>query len=122
ARRATRGVLAARPRTADPGGRPRAAAARTDRRGGGGMSEAPLLEVEGLEVHFPLRGSFGARLLGRSSGAVQAVDGVSFSIGAGEVLGVVGESGSGKTTLGRALLRLVDPTAGAVRLDGRDVA
>jgi oligopeptide/dipeptide ABC transporter ATP-binding protein len=86
------------------------------------MSEAPLLEVEGLEVHFPLRGSFGARLLGRSSGAVQAVDGVSFSIGHGEVLGVVGESGSGKTTLGRALLRLVDPIAGAVRLEGRDVA
>jgi oligopeptide/dipeptide ABC transporter ATP-binding protein len=86
------------------------------------MSQAPLLEVDGLEVHFPLRGSFGARLLGRSSGAVQAVDGVSFSIGHGEVLGVVGESGSGKTTLGRALLRLVDPTAGAVRLEGRDVA
>jgi peptide/nickel transport system ATP-binding protein len=86
------------------------------------MSEAPLLEVEGLKVHFPLRGSFGSRLVGRSSGAVQAVDGVSFTIEAGEVLGVVGESGSGKTTLGRAILRLVDPTAGSVRLGGRDVA
>ena len=63
-----------------------------------------LLEVEDLQVHFPLRGSFGARLVGKDVGAVQAVDGVSFSVARGEVLGIVGESGSGKTTLGRALL------------------
>jgi peptide/nickel transport system ATP-binding protein len=86
------------------------------------MAERPLLEVENLEVHFPLRASFGARLLGRNTGAVQAVDGVSFELRKGEVLGVVGESGSGKTTLGRALLRLVEPTGGAIRLEGTDVA
>jgi oligopeptide/dipeptide ABC transporter ATP-binding protein len=80
-----------------------------------------LLEVEDLQVHFPLRGSFGARLVGKDVGAVQAVDGVSFSVARGEVLGIVGESGSGKTTLGRALLRLVDPTGGSIRLDGEDV-
>ncbi|MGH3075710.1 MAG: ATP-binding cassette domain-containing protein, partial [Gaiellales bacterium] len=82
---------------------------------------APMLEVRDLEVHFPLRASFGGRLVGRSSGVVKAVDGVSFELAKGEVLGVVGESGSGKTTLGRALLRLVDPTGGSIRLEGRDV-
>jgi oligopeptide/dipeptide ABC transporter ATP-binding protein len=82
---------------------------------------APLLEVRDLEVHFPLRGSFAGRLLGRSGGVVRAVDGVSFELQKGEVLGIVGESGSGKTTLGRALLRLVDPTGGTITLDGRDV-
>src|SRR5436309_15724277 len=82
---------------------------------------SPMLEVRDLEVPFPRRGSFAARLLGRSGGVVKAVDGVSFELRKGEVLGVVGESGSGKTTLGRALLRLVDPTGGSIILDGRDV-
>ena len=82
---------------------------------------APLLDVRDLEVHFPLRGSFAGRLLGRSGGVVKAVDGVTFELRKGEVLGIVGESGSGKTTLGRALLRLVDPTGGTITLDGRDV-
>jgi oligopeptide/dipeptide ABC transporter ATP-binding protein len=82
---------------------------------------APMLEVRDLEVHFPLRGSFAGRLVGRSGGVVKAVDGVSFELKNGEVLGVVGESGSGKTTLGRALLRLVDPTGGSIILEGRDV-
>jgi peptide/nickel transport system ATP-binding protein len=80
-----------------------------------------MLEVRDLEVHFPLRGSFAGRLLGRSGGVVKAVDGVSFELRKGEVLGIVGESGSGKTTLGRALLRLVDPTGGSITLEGRDV-
>jgi oligopeptide/dipeptide ABC transporter ATP-binding protein len=81
-----------------------------------------LLEVEDLKVHFPLRGTFVQRLVGREAGSVKAVDGVSFELRRGEVLGLVGESGSGKTTLGRAITRLVEPTAGSIRFEGRDVA
>ncbi len=79
---------------------------------------APLLEVRDLAVHFPIRRS----LLGRQVGSVRAVDGVSFTISKGETLGLVGESGCGKSTTGLALMRLVTPTAGAVRLNGHDVA
>ncbi len=79
---------------------------------------ADLVVVEDLQVHFPIR--TGA-LLGRTTGAVRAVDGVSLSIRKGETLGLVGESGSGKTTTGRALLRLVEPTGGRVTFDGVDV-
>jgi oligopeptide/dipeptide ABC transporter ATP-binding protein len=83
------------------------------------MAEAPppVLEVEGLTKHFPVRKG----LLRRTVGHVYAVDDVSFTIGAGETLGLVGESGCGKTTVGRAILRLIEPTAGAIRLDGHDV-
>jgi oligopeptide/dipeptide ABC transporter ATP-binding protein len=83
------------------------------------MAEAPppVLEVEGLSKHFPVRKG----LLRRTVGHVYAVDDVSFSIGAGETLGLVGESGCGKTTVGRVILRLIEPTAGTIRLDGRDV-
>ena len=78
---------------------------------------APLLQVRGLTKHFPItRGLFG-----RTVGQVRAVDGVSFDVAPGETLGLVGESGCGKTTTGRAVLRLLEPTAGEVRFDGVDV-
>ena len=81
----------------------------------------PLLQVNGLVKHFPLHhGLLG--LLGRPQGAVRAVDGVAFTLSAGETLGVVGESGCGKSTLGRLVLRLIDPSAGSVRFDGQDLA
>lgn len=79
-----------------------------------------LLDVRDLRVHFSLRGGFFDRLLDRSSGAVKAVDGVSFTLHKGEVLGLVGESGSGKTTTARALLGLVPITSGSVRFDTGD--
>jgi peptide/nickel transport system ATP-binding protein len=75
----------------------------------------PLIEIDDLEVHFQLRGGSLARLFGRDTGTVRAVDGVSLTLHRGEVLGLVGESGSGKTTLGRALLGLVDSTGGSLR-------
>lgn len=76
-----------------------------------------LLEVENLKVHYPVRGSWF-----RPKQFVRAVDGVSFSLEAGETVGLVGESGCGKSTLGRALVRLEEPTAGRVFLDGKDMA
>jgi oligopeptide/dipeptide ABC transporter ATP-binding protein len=78
---------------------------------------APLLEVRDLKVWFPvLRG-----LVPRPVAQVRAVDGVSFDVGEREVLGLAGESGSGKTTIGRSVLRLVEPTDGALRFRGRDI-
>ena len=85
------------------------------------VSDAPLLTVEDLHVHFALRGGVLQRFFGGSMGSVKAVDGVSFSLRRGEVLGVVGESGSGKTTLGRAILRTVPITSGRVAVNGRDI-
>ncbi len=76
-----------------------------------------LLEVNKLKKHYPLHGG----LLGRNTGYVYAVDGVSFSIARGETLSLVGESGCGKSTVGKAILRLTDPTAGEVRLDGERI-
>ncbi|HTG46141.1 MAG TPA: ABC transporter ATP-binding protein [Actinomycetota bacterium] len=84
--------------------------------------DTPLLDVRDLTTHFSLRGSFGGRLIGRDAGSVKAVDGVSFQLHHGEVLGLVGESGSGKTTLGRTILRLADATGGSIRLDGEEIA
>ncbi len=78
-----------------------------------------ILELGDVKVHFPVREG---PLLRRRAGVVRAVDGVSLAIGRGEVLGLVGESGCGKSTLARAILRLVEPSAGRILLEGRDLA
>ncbi len=79
---------------------------------------APLVQVEDLKMHFPIY----TGLFRKHTGDVKAVDGVSFQIMAGQTLGLVGESGCGKSTVGRAMLRLYEPTAGRVVIDGEDVA
>jgi oligopeptide/dipeptide ABC transporter ATP-binding protein len=83
-----------------------------------GNAARPLVEVRDLVKHFPIRGG----ILQRTVAAVQAVDGVSFTIRRGETLGLVGESGCGKTTVGRLLLRLIEPTSGSILFDGVDLA
>lgn len=80
----------------------------------------PLVRLRDVAVHFALRGGLLGSLLGTER-VVRAVDGVSLDVHPGESLGLVGESGSGKTTLGRAILRLVEPTAGIVEFEGRDI-
>ncbi len=76
-----------------------------------------LLSVTGLTKHFPIRRG----LLQRQVGAVQAVDGLTFDLARGETLSLVGESGCGKTTTGRLLTRLLEPSAGSIRFEGRDI-
>lgn len=80
-------------------------------------NDVPVLEVVGLKKHFDIRKG----LLQRARGTVFAVDGVSFTIGQGETLGLVGESGCGKSTVGRTVLRLIEPTAGAIAVGGHDI-
>jgi peptide/nickel transport system ATP-binding protein/oligopeptide transport system ATP-binding protein len=85
---------------------------------GSAMTEPrALLEVTDLVKHYPVR----AGILRRAAGTVHAVDGVSFSLGVGETLGLVGESGCGKSTVARSVLRLVEPTGGSIRVNGRDI-
>lgn len=78
----------------------------------------PLLVVQDLQVYFPIKKG----IFSRTTGHVKAVDGVSFALKHGETIALVGESGSGKTTLGRAILRLIEPTAGNVLFEGNDIA
>ncbi|ACU75980.1 oligopeptide/dipeptide ABC transporter, ATPase subunit [Catenulispora acidiphila DSM 44928] len=78
----------------------------------------PLLDITGLAKHFPVRRG---AVVPRRIGAVKAVDGVGFTVARGESLGLVGESGCGKSTTGRLITRLLEPTAGTIRYDGRDI-
>src|SRR5207245_1461951 len=82
------------------------------------IADVALLEVRNLTKVFPLGESM---LGGGAKGEVRAVDDVSLDIHAGETLGLVGESGSGKSTLGRLVLRLIEPTSGSIRFEGRDL-
>ena len=80
-------------------------------------ASVPVLDVRDLKKHFPVRKG----LLRKTTGHVYAVDGVSFSIERGQTLGLVGESGCGKSTVARAVIRLIEPTSGEVRILGRDI-
>ena len=82
-----------------------------------GSDKPPVLEVVDLKKHFPVKKGLFQKVVGQ----VYAVDGVSFTINEGETLGLVGESGCGKSTVGRTLLRLIEPTSGSIKIDGRDV-
>lgn len=77
----------------------------------------PLLEVSGLKKHFDITGG----VFGKKVGSVQAVNDISFTVHEGEILGIVGESGCGKSTTGKAILRLIEPTAGEVKFLDRDI-
>ncbi|MFW9909164.1 MAG: ABC transporter ATP-binding protein [Candidatus Thorarchaeota archaeon] len=81
-----------------------------------------LLEIRNVKKYFPVQKGFIEQLLTREREFVRAVDGVSFDIMKGEVLGLAGESGSGKTTMGRLCVRLIQPTAGEILFDGKDIA
>ena len=80
-------------------------------------ANAPVVEVKGLKKHFPIHKGFFSRVAGQ----VYAVDGVSFHINRGETLGLVGESGCGKSTVGRTLMKLLEPTAGQIEVNGEDI-
>nr|WP_205926124.1 ABC transporter ATP-binding protein [Rhizobium sp. P38BS-XIX] len=77
----------------------------------------PILEVRNLKTHFDVRSGF----LARKSGAIHAVEGVSFTLHKGEILSLVGESGCGKSTIGRSITRLVEPTSGVINFQDQDI-
>jgi oligopeptide/dipeptide ABC transporter ATP-binding protein len=78
----------------------------------------PILEVKGLKTHFPIKSGF----FNKTTGYVKAVNGVDFELFPGETLGIVGESGCGKSTTGRTILHLLEPTAGEIWFNGKDLA
>ncbi|WP_442817853.1 ABC transporter ATP-binding protein [Streptomyces sp. NBC_01591] len=84
---------------------------------GDAASREVLLKVTGLQKHFPIKKG----MLQRNAGAVKAVDGIDFEVRSGETLGVVGESGCGKSTMGRLITRLLEPTAGKIEFEGKDI-
>jgi oligopeptide/dipeptide ABC transporter ATP-binding protein len=86
------------------------------------QEEEFVVRVENLKKHFPLRKGFFETLVTRQDITVKAVDGISFNVRKGEIVGLAGESGSGKTTTGRLLLRLTKPTEGSIFFDGKDIA
>ena len=83
------------------------------------MSDDALVEVRDLVKHFPITRGI---IFQRQIGAVHAVDGVSFDVMRGETLGIVGETGCGKSTTARLIMRLLEPTSGTIRYDGRDIS
>jgi oligopeptide/dipeptide ABC transporter ATP-binding protein len=85
-------------------------------------SSETAVDITDLSVHFSLQGGSLARLFGRDTGTVKAVDGMNLTMRKGEVVGLVGESGSGKSTLGRALLGLAPATRGSITFQGKDIA
>jgi peptide/nickel transport system ATP-binding protein len=89
----------------------------TNESGSSGASNELLLDVRNLRKYFPIRGGVFSRVVAN----VKAVEDISFTVNKGEVVGLVGESGSGKTTAGRSILRLIEPTSGAIEFEGTDV-
>jgi peptide/nickel transport system ATP-binding protein len=85
------------------------------------MMEDYVIRAEKLKKHFPLKKGFFETVFSREEATVKAVDGVSFKIGKGEIMGLAGESGSGKTTTGRLLVRLIPPTEGSIYFNGKDI-
>ncbi|OZU88750.1 dipeptide/oligopeptide/nickel ABC transporter ATP-binding protein [Virgibacillus indicus] len=79
--------------------------------------QKPILEVSGLKKYFEIKGG----VFGKKVGEVKAVDGISFSVMEGEILGIVGESGCGKSTAGKSILRLIEPSAGEVKFENKDI-
>lgn len=79
--------------------------------------QKPILEVNGLKKYFEIKGG----VFGKKVGEVKAVDGISFSVMEGEILGIVGESGCGKSTAGKSILRLIEPSAGEVKFENKDI-